>query len=264
MPDLTRTRRASLPDRAFAYIDSKGKRMLPINDEPHVRAALGRFGRVAFESEAARDRARKRLLTAAKRYGIVPVGFMEGQVASARAEAATRSTAHFPTGRVTFLLTDIEGSTALVGSLGERYGDVLDELRALIRSCVADVQGHEVDARADEFFAVFVEAGDALSAALAIQRRLSQATWPDGAVIRVRIGIHTGRPTLRKTGYVGLPVHAAARVSAVAKGGQVVLSGASIEAVGDGHAPGTTFRSLGKHRLRGIPEPVALYEVVTG
>jgi hypothetical protein len=80
MAKLTSTDRAKLPDSAFAYVDSKGQRKLPINDEAHVRNALARFDRVAFESDAARERARKRLLNAAKRFGIVPVGFIDGQL----------------------------------------------------------------------------------------------------------------------------------------------------------------------------------------
>lgn len=100
MADLTARERAKLPDSAFASIDSAGRRRLPIHDEPHVRNALARFNRVVFEDEAARDRARSRLLKAAKRYGIVPVGFIEGQLRP-----------KLPTGQLTLLFADIEGSS---------------------------------------------------------------------------------------------------------------------------------------------------------
>src|SRR6187200_3699722 len=107
MAKLSARERANLPDRAFAYIDSDGRRRLPIKDEAHVRNALARFGRVAFEDDAARDRARQRLLNAAKRFGIMPVGFIDREIRG-------KSSIVLPTGAVTFLLTDIEGSTALL------------------------------------------------------------------------------------------------------------------------------------------------------
>src|ERR1700680_4651537 len=109
MPQLSQKTRAQLPARAFAYIDSRGRRRLPINDEAHVRNALSRFNQTAFEDEAARDRARTRLLKAAKKYGIVPVGFMTGQVNNARVrgqvEARAGEVRTLPTGLVTFMLS---------------------------------------------------------------------------------------------------------------------------------------------------------------
>ena len=120
MAKLSARERSELPDRAFAYIDAGGNRRLPIHDEAHVRNALGRFERVKFEDDSARDRARRRLLNAAKRYGIVPVGFIAGQLRSERS-ARTPDYSTFPTGVVTFLLTDIEGSTMLLNRLGDGY-----------------------------------------------------------------------------------------------------------------------------------------------
>src|SRR2546425_6180491 len=107
MPELGRKARDQLPDSAFAYIDSSGQRRLPIYDEAHVRNALARFNQVAFEDEVSADRARTRLLRAAQKYGIVPIGFIHGQI---RAHGP-RS---LPTGKVTFLLTDIVESTGLL------------------------------------------------------------------------------------------------------------------------------------------------------
>src|SRR4029077_7067916 len=124
MPFLDSKARAQLPDSAFAYIDARGRRRLPINDEAHVRNALSRFNQTAFEDEAARDRARTRLLKAAKKYGIVPVGFMTGQLTNARlrgeVEARAGEVRSLPTGVITFLLADIENSTGLVRRLGDR------------------------------------------------------------------------------------------------------------------------------------------------
>src|SRR5512132_3774328 len=129
MSRLVASKRARLPASAFAYVDSQGRRRLPIHDEAHVRNALGRFDRVAFEDDAAREKARRRLLVAAKKYGIVPVGFITGQLRSERSPDFSA----FPTGTVTFLLTDIEGSTRLLGLLGEGYAALLMGGRGLIR-----------------------------------------------------------------------------------------------------------------------------------
>ena len=324
MSKLDAKKRAKLPSTAFAYVDSQGRRRLPINDEAHVRNALSRFTQVVFEDDAARERARKRLLTAAKKYGIVPIGFMTGQLESRTSEATagrlmiefehvgtpgefeqrlrtalrdpTLSVLHWsesaggyldgagrppaglptrqetgravtllerqgqpmtalvhdpavlktrdlvktvtaavrlavenvrlrgqveartsevrtlPSGNVTFVLSDIEGSTSLLHRLGDRYVALLADVRAAIRGCMHRAGGREVDARADEFFAVFVRASAALEAALEIERSMRLRAWPDGVEVKLRIGIHSGRPTLTDTGYVGLAVHTVARI----------------------------------------------------
>src|SRR5438045_3133089 len=133
MPELGPKARAQLPDSAFAYIDSSGRRRLPINDESHVRNALARFDQTTFESDEARETARKRLLAAARKYGIVPIGFFDGQLRNERLQAETGrraiDVAGLPRGRVTFLMTDIEGSTELLRDLGDRYGRVLRDVR---------------------------------------------------------------------------------------------------------------------------------------
>ena len=129
MARLDSGKRKDLRDTAFAYVDPTGRRRLPIHDESHVRNALARFNQVIFEDEAARDRARTRLLTAAKRYGIYPVGFITGQLRAGGAGG-------LPTGPVTFLMTDIEGSTALLLQLGERYATVLADARRTSRTTV--------------------------------------------------------------------------------------------------------------------------------
>jgi class 3 adenylate cyclase len=259
MSRLKTSERAKLPDRAFAYIDSSGKRRLPIHDEAHVRNALARFERVVFEDDAAEERARTRLLNAAKRHGIVPVGFVTGQLR--RNKARSPRAAGLPTGLVTFLLTDIEDSTSLLERLGGRYAVLRDDVQGIIRRAVLAVGGREVDARADEFFAVFERATSAIEAAVALQRVLGERTWPDRLECRVRVGIHSGHPNLTDSGYVGLPVHAAARVSSAAHGGQIVVSDEAKRAI-DGAVPaGIRLRSLGRHRLRGLTRPEGLFQI---
>jgi class 3 adenylate cyclase len=257
VPTLSATARARLPDSSFAYIDSQGRRRLPIPDASHVRNALARFDQVDFEDDAARERARERLLRAAKKYGIVPLGFFDGQLRKAGA-ANVRS---LPRGTVTFLLTDIEGSTRLLQRLGDEYAGLLRDVRTIIRASVRAATGHEVDARADEFFAVFRRPAHALDASIAIQRSLAQRTWPQRVEVRVRIGMHTGRPTLTDTGYVGIAVHIAARVCYASHGGQILLSSAAHEGFTERLAPGLSFRSLGRYSLHGLAEPEALFQL---
>src|SRR3954471_14387471 len=232
MPPLRARERAKLPDSAFAYIDSKGKRRLPIHDASHVRNALSRFGQVTFEDEAARDRARSRLLRAAKRHGIMPIGFISSQLKQRR---------KLPTGGVTCLLTDTEGSTELLGALEAEYANVLDDIRRLVRAAVQGPGGHEVSARGDDVFAVFEQADPPLEAAFAIQRGMRDASWPGGRDVRLRIGLHRGRPQLTDGGYVGLSVHAAARICFAAHGGQTIMSAAFHSSLPE---PGSA-RSLG-------------------
>ncbi len=371
MSRLNARRRARLPDRAFAYVDSRGRRRLPIHDKAHVRNALARFSQVVFESDAARERARKRLLNAAKRYRIVPVGFITGQLQSERRhatagrlvielgespapgeleqrlrtvlrdptlavlhwsdasgayldgagapvplpaegdprgvtylerqgrpmtalvhgpavladpdlaatvlaavrfvvererlhgqiQATSTDAAALPTGFVTLLMTDIESSTALLRRLGDRYGALLSEVRTIVRTAVLRASGREIDARADEFFAVFERPAPAIEAAVAVQRTLGTRAWPDDQDVRVRVGIHSGRPTLTDTGYIGLAVHTTARLCSAAHGGQIIVSTATRAAVGTSAPAGIRFRSLGRHRLPGLPDAEMLFQV---
>jgi class 3 adenylate cyclase len=252
MARLSAKERAKLPDRAFAYIDSRGRRRLPIHDPAHVRNALARFSQVAFEDEGARDRARARLLRAAKKHGIMPIGFVNAQLQPQR---------KLPKGQVTFLLTDLEGSTELLARLDDQYARLLADVRRLVRRAVRSAGGHEVSARGDDVFAVFERAPAALEAALAIQRAIHAEAWPGGNDVRLRIGLHRGRPALTDTGYVGLSVHAAARICFAGHGGQTVVSAAVRAAVMDSLADGVRLRSLGAWRFRGLPEPVELFQV---
>jgi class 3 adenylate cyclase len=252
MSPLDAKQRASLPDSAFAYIDSRGKRRLPINDAPHVRNALARFNQVVFEDEAARDNARTRLLRAAKKHGVVPIGFVSAQLQPQR---------RLPKGQVTFLLIDIEGSTTLLARLDDRYPSLIAAVRRAMRTAVRKAGGREVDARGDDLFAVFERAPAALEAALSIQRAMNAGPWPEGIDVRVRIGVHSGRPTLTDTGYVGLSVHTAARICYAAHGGQIVVSSAVRSAVLDSLADGVGLKTLGAFRFQGLGEPEHLYQV---
>jgi class 3 adenylate cyclase len=263
MVRLESAARAKLPDSAFAYVDSRGNRRLPINDAAHVRNALARFNQVVFEDEEARERGRTRLLRAAKKYGIVPVGFITGQLQSERelGRSSPPERVMLPSGFVTMLLTDIEGSTALVQRLGESYGELLDGVRGLLRDTALASDGHVVETRADEFFAVFEQPASALDTAVTVQRALRTRPWLDGLEVRVRVGIHSGYPTMRSANYIGMAVHTAARICDVAHGGQILVSGDTRTAARGSTPDGVRFRSLGSSRLRGLPDEVALYQV---
>ena len=252
MPRLRAQDRAQLPDKAFAYIDSHGRRRLPIHDASHVRNALARFSQVAFEDDEARDRARSRLLRAAQKHGIMPIGFISAQLHPQRT---------LPQGHVTFLLTDIERSTELLAQLEDQYAPALADVRRRVNAAVTHAGGRVVSARGDDVFAVFERARAALEGALAIQRGMRDGAWPGGIDMRLRIGLHSGRPKLTETGYVGLSVHAAARICFAAHGGQIVMSSAVAAAVRESRPDGVSLRGLGAWRFRGLPEPVAMFQV---
>ena len=168
---------------------------------------------------------------------------------------------NMPRGRVTFLYADIEGSTGLLAALGDDYTDLLLEERRLIRQIVRDHHGFEVDARADEFLAVFVSAAEAAAAALAIDRRLRTQAWPRGFEVRVRIGLHTGEPAWTNEGYVGLDVHRVARIGSAGHGGQVVVSGSTATTIANELPPDAYLSPLGLVQLRGLPQPDDLFQL---
>ena len=262
MAQLSAAERDKLPDRAFAYIDSKGRRRLPISDAAHVRNALARFNQVEFEDDEARQRARLRLLRAAKRFQIVPVGFISSQLRTERVIGSSRTVdqVELPSGFVTMLMTDIEGSTAILDRLGETYGDLLAEVRDIQRSAAEEFGSIVVETRADEFFSVSDCPRSSLETAIALQRRLRCRSGPDGGV-RVRVGIHAGYPTLHDGNYIGMAVHTTARICAAAHGGQIVVSADTKTALTGMTPDGVRFKRLGSHRLRGIPGEHALFEV---
>jgi class 3 adenylate cyclase len=271
MARLSAAERLKLPDRAFAYVDSKGARRLPIVDAAHVRNALARFDQVDFEDEDARDVARARLLRAAKKFRIVPVGFIDNQLRSERALGEARTAgapgnptgkpAGLPTGFVTMLMSDIEGSTALLDRLGDRYADLLGVVREVQRTSATEFDGCVVEERADEFFAVFESPRAALESAIAAQRILAAHPWSDDIAVRLRVGIHAGYPTFSDANYIGMAVHTAARVCAAAHGGQIVVSDDTRTALDDMVPDGVRMRKLGSFRLRGIPDQHTLFQI---
>jgi class 3 adenylate cyclase len=176
-------------------------------------------------------------------------------------QATATDAAALPAGVVTIMMTDIEGSTGLLHHLGDRYRDLLSDVRAIQRDAIARAAGREIDARGDEFFAVFERAADAVRAATTLQRTLQERSWPDRLQVRIRVGLHTGQPTLTDVGYIGLAVHTAARVCSAAHGGQIVVSGDTRTAVKETPPEGVAFRSLGRHQLHGLPQPEALFQV---
>jgi class 3 adenylate cyclase len=256
---LSASERSGLSDRAFAYVDSKGRRRLPTHDAAHVRNALARFGQTRFEDEGSRDRARERLLQAAKRYRIVPIGFIASELDVAHRRTATPPS--LPSGFVTMLMTDIEGSTALVQRIGSRFGALIDEVWAELRTAVADARGFEVEARADEFFAVFEAPTSAVDAAVAMQRAFRGRAFVDGASVRIRVGIHSGYPTSTAGNYVGLDVNATSRITALGHGDQIVVSANTREAIRSTRGSSVRFVTLGAHKLRGMAEPMSLFQV---
>ena len=263
MARLSAAERAKLPDRAFAYIDSRGVRKLPIHDEPHVRNALARFDQVQYETAASREEARDRLLRAAKRHGIMPIGFISNLLRSdATDEPGQPSGARdLPDGFVTCLLTDIEGSTGHLQAMTKDYEMALERVRQTIRRSVLEEGGILVEVRADETFSVFGDAAAAVRAAVSLQTRIAEDHYPDNRKVRVRAGIHTGTVTLTSNGYIGLAIHKADRVASAAHGGQIVVSTETKSAVGDGIPHNVRYRSLGQHHLAGLPNTHRLYQI---
>jgi predicted ATPase/DNA-binding SARP family transcriptional activator/class 3 adenylate cyclase len=167
-----------------------------------------------------------------------------------------------PSGAVTFLFTDIEGSTRLVKALRERYPQVLAEHRRLLRAAIAGQAGHEVDTQGDAFFVAFASAKQAVLCALEMQRALAAHDWPAGAPVRVRIGIHTGHAVPAGGDYTGLAVHRTARICAAARGGQVLVSQATQTIIEDEEEePGFTLVDLGERTLKDLDRPVRLFEL---
>jgi predicted ATPase/class 3 adenylate cyclase len=167
-----------------------------------------------------------------------------------------------PTGTVTMLFSDIEGSTALLGRLGDRYGDTLAAQRAIMRAAISASGGHEMGTEGDSFFVVFASAADAVACCVAAQRALAGHAWPGGVGVRVRMGLHSGEPVRHQDGYVGLDVHRAARIAAAAHGGQVVLSDAARLLVASRLPAGVSVRDLGSHRLKDLQAPERIYQLV--
>jgi len=183
----------------------------------------------------------------------------EHPVESGQSQSVKRN---LPSGTVTLLFTDIEGSTRLLQQLGDRYSGVLAECRQLLRATFQEWNGREVDTQGDAFFIAFARATDAVLAAVDVQRALSAHPWPEGAAVRVRVGLHTGEPTLTHEGYVGLDVHRSARIMSAGHGGQVLLSQTTANLVEQDLPDDVTLRDLGEHHLKDLARPKHLFQLV--
>ena len=165
-----------------------------------------------------------------------------------------------PTGTVTFLFTDIEGSTGLLQRIGARYAAVQDEHAAIVRRAVAEAGGVEVSTHGDAFFVAFPSPVGAVRAAVAAQQGLASHDWSPGPPVKVRMGLHTGEGTLGGDDYAGIDVHRAARIGDAAHGGQVIVSDATRGLV-EHTLPAGSLRDLGPHHLRGLADPERLHQL---
>jgi class 3 adenylate cyclase len=167
-----------------------------------------------------------------------------------------------PAGAVTMLFTDIEGSTALLGRVGNvRYGEALSAHRVVMRAAFAEWRGHEISTEGDSFYVVFASADDAVGCCVAAQRALVVYDWAGGAVVRVRMGLHSGEPVAHEGNYLGMDVHRAARIAATAHGGQVVLSEATRALAAGGMPDGVSVLDLGFHRLKDIADAERIWQL---
>jgi class 3 adenylate cyclase len=160
--------------------------------------------------------------------------------------------ATLPGGTVTFLFTDIEGSTRLLQQLGDSYGDVVRDHRKLLREHLGDKGGTEVDTQGDAFFYSFPRARDAVAGAVAAQRALAEHGWPEGAEVKVRMGLHTGEPSVGDEGYLGLDVVRAARICSAGHGGQILLSETTRALLGNDLPAGVSVVDLGQQNLKDV------------
>jgi YVTN family beta-propeller protein len=177
-------------------------------------------------------------------------------------ERFSQAAEELPSGTVTMLFTDIEGSTQLVRTLGKRYPDVLNEHHRLLREAFATHDGHEIDTEGDSFFVVFRRATDAVAATVDAQRALAGHAWPEGVAVRVRMGLHTGEPSRGGEGYVGLGVHRTARIAAAGHGGQVLVSETTRHLLEGEEPAGVELRDLGPQVLKDFEQPQRLYQLV--
>ncbi len=166
-----------------------------------------------------------------------------------------------PGGTVTYLFTDIEGSTRLLQKLGDSYSKVLALQRQVFRSAIENWQGQEVDTQGDAFFVAFARASDAISAAAQAQELLAQQSWPGGMAIKVRMGLHTGEAKLTHEGYVGIDVHRAARICSAGHGGQILISPSTAALVMNNLPKGYRLHDLGEHRLKDLSHPEHLFQL---
>lgn len=167
-----------------------------------------------------------------------------------------------PTGTITLLFTDIEGSTRLLQQLGNRYADVLSEHHRLMRTAFEDGGGHEVDTEGDAFFVAFENPRNAVVTAVKAQQSLMHHSWPDDMTVKVRMGLHTGTPLSADTGYVGMDVHRAARICSAGHGGQILISRSTRALVEQELPEGISLQALGEHRLQDLARSEELFQLL--
>jgi DNA-binding NarL/FixJ family response regulator/class 3 adenylate cyclase len=173
------------------------------------------------------------------------------------AEPRLAGVTSLPTGNVTFFIADVESSTSLQQDVRVDYPAVIGAVRSILRSAITANDGHEVDAVGDELLAAFCEASDAAAAALATQRAMRDADWPEGVRVRLRIGIHSGAPDYGDEGYTGLDIVRAARISHAGHGGQILASAATLDGIA-----ALPSADLGEHAIEGLSEPERIHQLV--
>jgi class 3 adenylate cyclase len=166
-----------------------------------------------------------------------------------------------PAGTVTFVFSDIESSTALLKRLGDRYGDLITDHRRIVRETFHARDGVEIDTQGDSFFWAFARARDAVAAAVDAQRAHTDHAWPEGAQVRVRMGLHTGEPAVGAEGYLGVDVVRAARLAATGRGGSVLLSETTRALLGSSLPDGVSVHALGERQLKDIDQPERIFEL---
>jgi class 3 adenylate cyclase len=186
-------------------------------------------------------------------------GFGSGSNGSLGGQARLGSA--LPGGTVTFAFTDIEESTLLLRQLGDRYADVLAGHRRIVRGAFGAAEGIEVDRQGDAFFFAFPRAHDAVEAAVDVQRAHGLTVWPDSVAVRVRIGLHTGEPSLGDEGYLGIDVVRAARICKSARGSQVLLSETTEALLGSTMADGVSVLPAGEWHLKDMDGPERIYKL---
>jgi predicted ATPase/class 3 adenylate cyclase len=245
--------RAGLSRRGIADLES-GARKTPRKDTVALLAAaleLSEEERTAFAAAARRSVGQATPAASA----VSPLSTDPGE--------STAPVVALPSGTVTFLVSDIEGSTRLLQGLGRnRYATLLAEHRELLRAALAAQGGHAVDSQGESSFTVFPTAGQAVTAAVAVQRALAAHAWPAEVTVRVRMGLHSGTAQVAGDRYIGLDVHRAARIAAAGHGGQVLLSQTTCDLVENDLPVGVILRVLGPHRLKDLQRPEELAQLV--
>jgi class 3 adenylate cyclase len=245
---------------AQAYVDATGHRMEPMASATRAVSMVEGDGDPLFVIEHDATLSEDAELIAA--VGAAVRLAVDRDRLGTMVRAQVGESRSLPRGPVTFLYSDIQGSTSLLDRLGSRYGDLLAETRRIHRAVVRDHGGREVDSRADEFFAVFPTGTKPAAAALGIHRRLRDHEWPHGLVVQVRIGLHRGEPQIGDEGYVGMDVHHAARLGAAAHGGQTLVSESARDVMVADLPADARLHDLGRYELRGIPGSHEIQELL--